>query len=246
MTVRSLNFLSWWSFYHGLVFFAVCTVYLLNFTSGPIGQGGRLVARPWSRPWAGPSASVPAVVLSAGCCPAPRAAVLSGLRCRVGWPAAGQTARAAAVPATLTKISCWHIHYLLDRMRRFRGWRKRCATTRTQLPRWGRTSRISPMKRIDSPRIWRSSAPSTRNSKVRRHLQHCRKYLDLHSVLVLYPDPDWIQIRWILSWIYEGQKMTHKKEKGLNLVLWRVSSIMVVCAWIRIHKNLDLNQVSVQ
>ena len=84
--------------------------------------------------------------------------------------------------STLTKISCWYIHLLLHRIRRFRAWRKRCATTRTRLPRSGRTSRISPTKRIDSPRIWRNSAPSTRNSKVRHY-----KYLVLHSVLDLYP-----------------------------------------------------------
>ncbi len=77
-------------------FFSSVHTILAGFTSGP---GGRLGARPCSRPWAGSSASVPAGLISAGCCLVPRAAGLAGACCRAGLPAAGRTARAAAAPA---------------------------------------------------------------------------------------------------------------------------------------------------
>ena len=65
-------------------FFRVHTI-LAGFTSGPSGRVGRLGARPCFRPWAGPSATVPAGLLSAGCCLVPRAAGLAGACCRADW-----------------------------------------------------------------------------------------------------------------------------------------------------------------
>jgi hypothetical protein len=86
--------------FHRRYTFLVFPTFVSPFTSGPIGRRGRPVGRLGSRPFADPYASVPVGLLSAGCCPAPRAADLAGLRCRVGWPAAGPTATAAAVPAS--------------------------------------------------------------------------------------------------------------------------------------------------
>ncbi len=80
-------------------FFPVYPLFWLTSPAETSGPGDRLGARPCSRPWAGPSSSVPAGLLSVGCCLAPRAAGLAGACCRADWPAVGRTARAAAAPA---------------------------------------------------------------------------------------------------------------------------------------------------
>ncbi len=93
-TVHFLNFFVPVIFLSRSSFFYSVHSILACFTSGPSGPGSRLRARSCSRPWAGPSASVPAGLLSARCCPVPRAAGLAGACCRAGLLAAGRTARA--------------------------------------------------------------------------------------------------------------------------------------------------------
>jgi hypothetical protein len=68
--------------------------------SGPSGEGGSLRVRLWTLLLSeGPFSLVRIDLLYAADCLAPRAAVLVSACCRVGWLAAGRTARAGAVQA---------------------------------------------------------------------------------------------------------------------------------------------------